>query len=235
MQPPIDDISVNSPHLMNIVSDFKCRSTNCISAAKQNSIIHLRCTFFNSRSIKNKLPILYALLYSGEYDVVAIVETWLDISVLNSMIDPRGLFNVYRKDRLGRGGGVCICIHKSFHSSEIIIHSKFDVECVIVDILSSKSNVRLFTFYHANTEVSVELKVKNIKIIISCLQHYCVSQLISVVVGDFNCSTIDWNLGRATNWVQELFLTGTVDLGLQQLISSPTRGGNLLDLLFTNE
>ena len=48
-------------------------------------------------------------------------------------------------------------------------------------------------------------------------------------------SFINWESGQVSNWIQEIFYTGTVDLGLQQLITIPTRGRNVLDLLFTND
>jgi len=62
-----------------------------------------------------------------------------------------------------------------------------------------------------------------------------VSQLLALVlVGDFNLLDICWKY-NAADWKQSRrFLASVEDNFLKQLESKPTRGGALLDLLFTN-
>ena len=60
---------------------------------------------------------------------------------------------------------------------------------------------------------------------------------VGIIVGDFNQPEIEWN---ATNPVftglKSLALHDMyTDLGCEQFIMSPTRGGNILDLLFCND
>ena len=79
----------------------------------------------------------------------------------------------------------------------------------------------------------MELKIRNMNSIVECLKQFCVTSVTSIVIGDFNCDSVNWHLGHATNHIHELFISATLDLGLQQLVLSPTRGDNTLDLLLT--
>uniref|UniRef100_A0A8B9TVH4 BACK domain-containing protein n=1 Tax=Anas platyrhynchos TaxID=8839 RepID=A0A8B9TVH4_ANAPL len=55
-----------------------------------------------------------------------------------------------------------------------------------------------------------------------------------VLVGDFNFPDISWKHNTAQRKQSRRFLESVEDSFLTQLISEPTRGGALLDLLFTN-
>jgi len=71
----------------------------------------LRCNFGNCRSLKNKLPELYQILYDTHtvYDCLFFTETWLCSAIPNSLLDPKGEYVAFRKDRADKvAGGVCI-------------------------------------------------------------------------------------------------------------------------------
>ena len=61
-----------------------------------------------------------------------------------------------------------------------------------------------------------------------------------IFTGDFNFPTIDWNLERVIGGATQYRLQANSlmefarDFCLQQFIELPTRGGNILDLFFTN-
>ena len=60
------------------------------------------------------------------------------------------------------------------------------------------------------------------------------------VVGDFNLSSVEWPLSdlhdNSTNRLEKMFIDSFYELGLQQLINTPTRfKGKVLDLLLTND
>jgi len=58
----------------------------------------------------------------------------------------------------------------------------------------------------------------------------------SVIVGDLNCSDIDWsNLCSPSDGVHDTLLNFTVQQGYSQLVTQPTRDNNILDLVLTNE
>ena len=67
------------------------------------------------------------------------------------------------------------------------------------------------------------------------------TQLSNIIfTGDFNIPTIDWNLERVIGGATQYRLQANSlmefarDFCLQQFIELPTRGGNILDLFFTN-
>ena len=79
-------VSSNSVHVVSSNSnDNHCVSVSNCNSVKSSQPSHLRCTFFNARSLKNKLPLLHVLLYSGTFDVIAIAETWLNDSVSSAL------------------------------------------------------------------------------------------------------------------------------------------------------
>ena len=76
----------------------------------------LRCCLFNARSLTNKLPDLHYVLYSEtEFDCLLITESWLTDEITDGMLDPESKYHILRCDRkVGRGGGVCAFIRRSF-------------------------------------------------------------------------------------------------------------------------
>ena len=70
----------------------------------------LKVYYTNSRSIRNKIDLLRAVVCTEEIDIVAITESWLDMSgkLFMSEMQIKG-YNMFHKDRRGRkGGGVVL-------------------------------------------------------------------------------------------------------------------------------
>ena len=69
---------------------------------------HLKCIYTNATFLNNKFHELTIDIIQNEASVVFISETWWsDISATHIVG-----FNLFRRDRDGRGGGVCIYIKK---------------------------------------------------------------------------------------------------------------------------
>ena len=64
----------------------------------------------------------------------------------------------------------------------------------------------------------------------SNVKHHC------IITGDFNCNGIDWQTLTAPcdGW-QDALLDFAIENSFSQVVPSPTRGNNLLDLVFSNE
>ena len=75
----------------------------------------------NIRSYKNKFNEVLLFLSLEDPDIFCLTETWLTKDVPDSMLCPSG-FNVVRRDRDSRGGGVLLLIRDciSFRSVEIL-------------------------------------------------------------------------------------------------------------------
>ena len=69
------------------------------------------------------------------------------------------------------------------------------------------------------------------------LRSVALHNITHVIVGDFNCPDIDWQLMSAPSGsLQEDFLFCLSELGLTQLVHSPTHSaGNTLDLILVND
>ena len=79
----------------------------------------INCVLLNARSVCNKLPALYQLLYSDSYDTILITETWLKALLPDSILDPYGQYTIVRCNRQTVGGRVCAFIRKPLTVAEI--------------------------------------------------------------------------------------------------------------------
>ena len=96
----------------------------------QNKKTNRNACLFNARSIVNKLYNFQRYIYSMDFAIVALTETWLAYSIFNNEILPVG-FTIYRKDCGSRGGGIML-------AARDYIPSK---------LLSSPDNVEIITVY----------------------------------------------------------------------------------------
>ena len=109
----------------------------------------INCTFFNARSLNNKLQDLYSLLdgflYNRKFDLLFVCESWLSSSIPDGLLlysSPD--YTLVRCDRLtGVGGGVCAFINCKFDYSVVNLPSKFvSLEVIGLDIISSAAKHR---------------------------------------------------------------------------------------------
>jgi len=94
--------------------------------------------FLNARSVNNKLPELYDLLYCMQYNVIIMNESWLRSSTPDGMIDPRGLYTVTRCDRESQfaAGGVCIFVSKMYSVAVVNVADLYpELEICCIDLL----------------------------------------------------------------------------------------------------
>jgi hypothetical protein len=69
---------------------------------------HLKCIYTNATFLNNKFHELTMDIIQNEASVVFISETWWSDTAATHIV----CFNLFRRDRDGRGGGVCIYIKK---------------------------------------------------------------------------------------------------------------------------
>ena len=110
---------------------------------------------FNARSIVNKLNNFQSYVYSVDFQIVALTETWLTESIFNNEILPTG-YNIYRQDCGSRGGGVMLAVKDSLPSK--LLPSPGNLEIVTVSVNTSsncslchlptpKFNARIYATY----------------------------------------------------------------------------------------
>jgi hypothetical protein len=155
------DIASNPGPESNQNDAFRCLSFNAQSLKsvnKQQQLQQLtddrkcfaKCLVVNARSLLSvrksegkrtcQLGNFQELVYSEDADIVWVTETWLRDDVGSREILPWG-YNIYRKDRKLRGGGVLLAIKSSSFSSYREIDYNTNLELVMVE-LTSNSNMK---------------------------------------------------------------------------------------------
>ena len=206
----------------------------------------LRALYLNARSLKAyvasddsrtrricKITILQELVYSGDFDVVGICETWLNESVIDNEIIPG--YSIFRRDREDLGGGVIVAVKGNIQASRRFDLEREDTELVVVELKRChEKSVLLYCFYHPNASPDPILKLN------SSLCDNCESACI-IVFGDFNLPELDWSddqtapINNGSRAEHNLFCDLMDDNFLHQFIPGPTHlAGNKLDLLLCN-
>ena len=175
----------------------------------------------------NKCCELDDLLRSSTYDIIAISESWLNATITDAMICGGGLYSVYRRDRPTLGGGVAILVRSSFRVTQVVERVG---EIIAVDLLGPNP-CRLVCCYrppHYDPIYATAL--------CESLSYMCDVGHPVVVVGDFNLPDFDFpNFVCPDSVIYTPFMQCFVETGLVQLIQTPTRGNNILDLLLVTE
>ena len=185
----------------------------------------------------NKVPFIKGMLEENNGILAAFTETHIKDQENSEVWIPG--YNLYRADRKNRArGGVALYIKESLLGKEILNDSNDEVEILGVHI-EARNLVVIVTYRPPQTKVEVfRPQLHKIKTAIEGLGNPTPSILW---LGDFNLPEIKWqlvenhilanNVGEAN--ARELMRVSDYYSLLQQ-IDKPTRGNNILDLVFTN-
>ena len=182
--------------------------------------------YWNCRSIVNKLLCLQTYIYSSNFHVLALSETWLSSRIFDKEIVPFG-YTIYRSDRESRGGGVLVCTSHTTPSRLIKSHSSIDM--ISIEILSSPSIVFCCVYIPPGCTESHFISV------VHAIDDLALSFERLIIVGDFNLRDVNWQCLSASSRLSNVFCDLIFQHNLSQLIQMPTHvKGNTLDLLITN-
>ena len=107
----------------------------------------LRWAVTNARSVMNKLAELHLFLQTYNLDLSCVTETWLNISIPDSLIAPKG-YKVYRHDRSTRAGGVAIFVRDTAVVHQVAVSGEFNnIEVVCIDVHLYNTVYRVIGFY----------------------------------------------------------------------------------------
>ena len=202
---------------------------------KLKSFERLTILNINCRSVKNKIPDLHQVISQTKPDILCLTETWLKPEINTAEVFPDSLnFNVYRNDRLEtKGGETLLAITKSLMSQE---QPDLTSQCNAIWAKISLKGVRdiyISSVYkpHENDEESLNFLFSSIRKIPRNSSIW--------MLGDFNMPNIDWITesileGCRHRNIYISFLENLMNFNLQQMVTSPTRGSNILDLFLTN-
>lgn len=207
----------------------------------------LKIYYQNVRGLRTKTHNFYNQICCNDYDIVILVETWLNNNILShELFDNR--YTVYRRDRETSshhnkkdGGGVLIAVNNKYISKRM---NSWESECedvwVTVDICLGKHN-------RSSKQIALCAVYLPPPVSQSVLDHYldkcnyvCEHNLCTCIVGDFNLSLIDWaSLNKNNNsYVIPGIGTHLVDfVNLHKLCQAnniPNKSNKILDLVLTN-
>ena len=168
-----------------------------------------------------------ALLATERVDIVAITETWIRTSERDFI----GEFEIpgYRllhKDRINReGGGVAMYILETLALTECTLNTEKEILCI--DLKLANDTYRFILVYrppHRCLEEDRELysEITNL-----------IGDRTTILLGDFN-SPINWEDRTGDDESRRLIDFADASF-LTQWVTVPTRGENILDLVFTTE
>jgi len=104
--------------------------------------------------LNNKLTTFQNFVYTFDYDIIGLTETWLTDAVLDNEILPVN-YSIYRTDRVTRGGGVLLAVKNTVPSQ--CWESPKDLELVTV-VISLNNPVKICLVYNPPNS-SLEYKI----------------------------------------------------------------------------
>lgn len=170
------------------------------------------------------------LLLTHDPDVVVLTETWLSEDIYDSEFVPNN-YQVFRKDRDRRGGGVAILYKASLQL--IRLPDVTGVEGIFCKVYADNIKYLLGAIYRPpNSPVPV---LHHLKEYIQC--HVKPGDRI-IMTGDFNFPNIDWCTfsSQSCNLMENEMLDLALNFDLLQVVNEPTRiqhgSMSILDLFF---
>ena len=175
---------------------------------------------------------LHNLIETHKPNIIIGTESHLDSTIASSEIFPDNFQNPYRKDRkLGEGGD------NNYITTETITKEDFEINWCKINIAGNQP-LHIGAFYRQPNSGSE--KIEELEKFINPIVEGSKGNLPNIILGgDFNLPHIDWGLDIAKpnpQYGKEISkkLTDIVnENNLTQVVREPTRGNNILDLMFT--
>ena len=194
----------------------------------------VRLLLTNARSLRPKIDSLNDAFGSLGLNIACITETWYkggrDLSEHLRDIEGSSGIRILHKSRDGRlkkvGGGVAVAFDLGSCNLKIrnLRHmpSRFEVMCVAGVVGKVSRKVVVFVVYIPPTMKATELEElrEAIAIEVGAAKKSYKNPLV-MITGDFNHRDV----GAALNEVEEF----------TQIVMDPTRGGNTIDVIYTNQ
>ncbi|XP_072028441.1 uncharacterized protein [Amphiura filiformis] len=234
--PKSPPLAASSPRATSGVHINRTTPGNNNRPAKRSN---LKVLVINFQGITGKISELACCIDTNNPDVIIGTETHVDCSINSSELFPPQ-YQIVRKDSdFGSAvrGGVLIAVKNDLIATHRI---DLDSNCEVVWISISVQGMKQIivgAFYRSHqfgntTEYLDQLRDSLSKIKRSNRSHIWLA-------GDFNLPGVDWDSQSVTPNSQYVGLSKhmleiAADFGLEQMVTKPTRGKNILDLFFTN-
>ncbi|XP_071056476.1 uncharacterized protein [Onthophagus taurus] len=172
------------------------------------SVAHL-----NVRSLLPKTGDVAELLQSENFDILCVSETWLSPSIDDALVSIDG-YCLYRRDRVGRGGGVAIYARNVFASKSIAFEMRDSCEQVWIDVRIGSVKCVVGCIYRPpttnNTTFMDDLEFQLAELRLRYSMIFC--------LGDFNINLLIPDHRDTVN-----LLSVIQGMNMLQIINEPTR------------
>ena len=165
-----------------------------------------------------------------------VAETWLKTLIPNSLILNNHNYDIFKWGRTNTTGGyVCILISKQFEATLVAIPDELSTaKLEVVEVLLNDVKQRFVCCYNPN-DVTNKTIIQYVTKLCKYIEFIHQVDFTITMCGDFNFSKANFRQASIDlNTICQMFYDCIIDLELNQLITEPTHGKNILDLLFTN-
>lgn len=191
----------------------------------------------NVRGLNSKTVDFFhsVLLTEGEYDAIALTETWLTDSVFDSELFPES-FRVLKCRNRGddmRGGGVLLAVKKNYRIC--LLNLDYNVPCI--DLLGAKVYLNDVNFiYVLVVYITPSCGLFERENLFSYIENQeYLYQRRMVLVGDFNISHLNnYYVNNFRNQQVDMFLNFVEFFDCRQINRVLNRNNRLLDVVVTN-
>ena len=213
------------PHHSPVITDQTANKI-CITTVNCRSLI----------SDRKKVD-LQDLIETHKPNIILGSESHLDSCIASCEIFPDTYATPYRKDRKLGEGGIFTAVDNNYITTEVVSNCNCEIVWTKINIQGSQP-LYLGSYYRqpsSTIEIMEELE-KSIEAITISNNGRLPNIILS---GDFNLPSIDWetNTVRDNPQYGQAINSKLVEIAnnndLIQMVTEPTRGNNILDLLFT--
>ena len=154
-------------------------------------------------------------MYSNNFAIVAIAETWLQDFIFDNEILSFN-YTIYRNDRQSKGGGTMIAVNNQLSSKGVSTADDLELTAVYLH----QYNLTICVVYITpNAPTEYHKKLYDYLGTLPRNEHI-------LLTGDFNAPDIEWDIYSCTCCNSELTCDFVVDYNLTQFINKPTHVHN---------
>ena len=163
-----------------------------------------------------------------DYDIIGVTESWIDTSnrdfLAEYSIQGYTLFSCEREHR--EGGGVLIYVKTNLHPFAKPVKKMNNIDVTFIQLNTKVRKLVIGVIYRPPRQIR-ETDDK----LYEQIAEIC-SENDTLIVGDFNLAINRWGDPLNSHSGHDLY-NNLLESSLHQLVAHPTRGDNILDLIFT--
>lgn len=175
---------------------------------------------------------------SNQFQILFFTESWLNSKINDSVIIQGFSYTLIRSDRQSRkGGGSAILISDLIPFQTIKVPKVQNSDVCCIDIFSpiNQQKIRFINVYRPTTKETIQ----NFYSLIDCLILLSTIDYPLIILGDLNFPNFNWSIPNvfpdSPTPFESAFIEFFQALDLKQLVKSPSRNENFLDLILTKD